>query len=152
MHQGFSMGPNEALDIRAMMPPPRQLAIGMRVEDESEPRKGYSGRWGIVPSWEREGLRFYPSPERVMVRPGESIWQVTALEGTRWAIRGGKPAWPTCDAYTVMAKLPRWRMWGPHGQAVEAVFDQVAKLDAVRVRALPPNLERRPGCNPPRGW
>jgi hypothetical protein len=137
--------PNEALDIRAMLPPPRRLAVGTRVEDESEPRKVYSGRWGILPSREREGLRFDPSPERVMVRLGESIWQVTALEGTRWVIRSGKPAWPTCDAYTVVAKLPRWRMWGPHGQAVEAILGQAAKLDAARVRALPPNLERRPG-------
>jgi hypothetical protein len=142
---GLFDGPSEALDIRAMMPPPRRLAVGMRVEDQSEPRKVYSGRWGIVQSWEREGLRFYSSPERVIVRPGESIWQVTALEGTRWAIRGGKPAWPTCDAYTVVAELPTWRRWGPNGQAVQAVLDQAAKLDAARVRALPPDFERRPG-------
>jgi hypothetical protein len=142
---GLLEGVVDAPDISSVLGPLEPIAVGSRITDRSEPRRVYPGRVGIFPSMEREGLRFYAAPEVVMVGPGESMWQVTGLENTRWVVRGGKPAWFVCDAYTVVAEVPSWRMYGPHGRAVVAMLEGAAAVKPAGVRRLPPGAQRLPG-------
>lgn len=145
---GLLERPGEVEMLSSMLPAPRALSIGMRVVDESQPREVYPGRWGLVSTMEREGLRFYADPERVFGAWAEPIYQVSSLEGLRWVIRSGKPSWPVCDAYTIIARLPGWRRFGPHGARVAELLDAIATINLETVHRLPSNADNSPASDP----
>ena len=128
-------GVRDAPDIEAMLPPVMpDVAIGMRVEDPSSPRKVYPD--GKTARMERLGISLYARPDDVHGNWREPIVSVGKVEGMRWVIRGSRASGLVCDAATVVGLTPGWRMFGPSGERVVRILAQIDRLTAAQVRSF----------------
>jgi hypothetical protein len=66
------------------------------------------------------------------------VYAVRAIRGLRWERYNGRGFWQLrFDEGVVAEELPAWLAFGPHGQHVAEILEQVAALTPERVRALP---------------
>jgi hypothetical protein len=147
----FSLDGHPAADtVHRLLPGRQELKRGQRVVATSAASwVSPDGKHKIL---ERNGLALYPRPEGVPEDWPNPIYRVGYVKGLRWVVRGGEPSWIVCDALTVVARIPSWRLFGRHGEDVAAVLEGIGRLQKAQVRRFPhEGRSDDPESIPPRG-
>ena len=104
-----------------MVPIPLMNAAAAEPRETGSPDRGWS-------------LRLQPFGTTYPSR----IYEVRDITGLRWERLNGRGMWVLhYDKGVVTEELPAWLSFGPHGEDVASVIEQVACLSLDRVRALP---------------
>ena len=77
------------------------------------------------------------------------LYEIGDLEDLPWSEPGRRKPYPVASDATIIRELPAWRYFGPHGDGVPEILEQVWTLDRVRIASLGfPPADHKPGRIP----